>query len=184
MNNKIKFMTLLLSLLAVIILAGCWEWIASGTLVFGETYKDEDIMTADEFHYFEVDLSDNETWADHEDNINAINSIGFEMWVTNNGAEAATGQIYFTRGDDPLYTTAAEVRSNAVKIFDGWEIAPDGVQTYLNWPMSLAYIESADTLYQTILETGEVTLYALAENLPYTLVVDTATVVVTVTVGY
>jgi hypothetical protein len=50
--------------------------------------------------------------------------------------------------------------------------------------MSLAYIESADTLYQTILETGEVTLYALAENLPYTLVVDTATVVVTVTVGY
>lgn len=183
MNSKIKYSALVLSLLAIFMFTGCWEWIASGTLVLGERFEDEDILYTDEFHYFMVDLSDNETWADHEDNIKAITGIGFELWVTNNGEDTATGQIYFTRADDPLYTTAAEVQANAVKIFDGWELPPDGVQTYLNWPMSLAYIESADTLYKTVI-TGEITLYALTETLPYDLVVDTATVVLTVTIGY
>jgi len=183
MKNKFKYMIMVFSLLAIIIFAGCWEWIASGTLIFGQKYIDEQIMTTDEFHYFMVDLSDNDTWEEHEDNIKAITGIGFEMWVTNNGEDTATGQIYFASADDDIYTTAAEVQENAVKIFDGWKLAPDGEQTYLNWPMSLAYIESADTLYKTVM-TGELTLYALAENLPFELVVDTATVVVTVTVGY
>jgi hypothetical protein len=68
----------LLPMLAVgaFVIAGC---IVSGTFIIDELIV---FGTSDGFYSEKIDLSDNETWEDHADDIDKIEKVGLEVWIT------------------------------------------------------------------------------------------------------
>lgn len=140
-----------------------------------------EISTGDDngFQYFYLDLSEDEDWNDHQDKIKSIDNIGFQLWVTNNGASETTGQLFIS-ASGTTYADTAEVRDSATLVLDGL-ILPPG-PTYVDWPTSLNYLQNISTLKE-IVKGGHFHGYALTTTLPFNITVDSARVIVTVTVG-
>ena len=65
---------LLIALFAV----GC---LVSGTFVITETFN---FSTQTGFYPDAISLVNNSDWEDHRDNLDKIEIVGFELWITNN----------------------------------------------------------------------------------------------------
>lgn len=163
------------AILALTLLAGC---LVSGTFVIDLSIDNTDIMTMTEFQYFEVDLTQEEDWDDHKDQIDYIDNLGFQLWVTNNGASDVTGQLYMAEEYADSIDTAAEVEDEATLVLTGMTLSPG--ENYIDWPTSLGLIQNLDSV-KTWVEGGEFVVYALTESLPFNITIDSATVIVTVT---
>jgi hypothetical protein len=176
MMRKIKIFGLLSALLAMVIAAGCS--VVTGTFIISIKIDSYDINEdKEDFAYFSVDLSQEEDWNKHKDDIKNIDNVGFQLWFNNTGDETVTGEIYASTMDT-VYNDTAAVKGNATLIFSGLEIPP-GV-SYVDWPTSLGYIHNLPTL-RRIVETGLFTGYALTTTLPFTVTLDSATVIITLT---
>lgn len=176
MINKLtsKFGLLGLALLALV-LGGC---LVSGTFIVVEVI--EFSATSSGFYAEAVDVSDNEDWEDHKDDIDRIDVVGFEVWATNNSTTALTYSAYIDDPQPSLYTNATQVENNATLIVDGITIPGNvGVsQRVVSYSESLSHIANTATL-RTLVKSGQFDYYALTSG-NTTGTIDSVKVIITV----
>lgn len=174
-----KYLLILMPLLALLAIwiQGC---LLSGTYVITFEVEDEIISTDDSINFAAVDLSDNDTWKDHEENIKYVDEIGFTFKVENRRtADSTTGQLYIT--DEPNLTTAAQIRENATLIVDGISLGP-GETRHILWNESFDYILNLDILKEQV-ESGTFHLYGICRETPFDVRFYEIVAVITVTAG-
>lgn len=151
------------ALTLLLLAAGC---IVSGQFVVviaGTSTITSDDETLD---YLAVDLTDNETWQDHKDDIQAIVDVKFECEFVNNRNSAADGELYIST---ELYTTVEQVRTNATKVFGGLALEPSEVRS-VSFSESADYIENLETVLD-LLEGGQFYFYGIAAEAPFDITV-------------
>ncbi len=176
--NKMKKITAALALIAILSLAGCF--IVAVTVVVDYEINSADLFQESDFLYFEVNLTQDDTWNDHKDDIKYIDNVGFIMWAENNGASNASAELYIARTHSDAITTVADVRDSTTRVLSGLTLEPG--ENYIDWASSLGYIENIDTL-RAIVESGQFVIYATTTTLPFEVHIDSAIVVVTGTAG-
>lgn len=163
-----------------LLIGGC---LISGTFVTDIMILEQDFTTQNlPFYYYFVDLTEDETWEDHADNIKSIDLVGFELWITNHEASDRTFSIWIDDAANPALTTLSGVQANTTKILDGLTIAAS-TQTYVSYPESFKYIRNLDQLL-ALLEVGEFHFYGISDGgdtAGYT--IDSARVIITFTAG-
>lgn len=173
-----KYLLILIPLVLLCIwIQGC---LLSGTYVITFEVGDEIVSTQDSVNSAAVDLSENATWKDHEDDIKYVDEVGFSFKVQNfNTTDSATGQLYIT--DNPNLTTVAQVRDNATLIVDGVLVGP-GKTRHVTWNESLDYIVNLGVLKDQV-ESGTFHLYGICKDTPFHVEFKDIVAVITVTVG-
>ncbi|SYZ72820.1 hypothetical protein TRIP_C20935 [Candidatus Zixiibacteriota bacterium] len=167
---------LLSSLLALLLIGGCL--LITGTLVIDLWIEKSEIHGTSDFNSFKVDMSRDGTWNEHRNDMKSIDNVGFRLWITNTGGEDITGELYAST--DSTLTDTTEVRDNATLIFGGASFPPGS--SYIDWPTSLKYVHNLPAI-RTFLTGGVFTVYGLTTTAPFNMVIDSAEVIVTVTVG-
>jgi hypothetical protein len=167
-----------LVILALLLACG----LTSGTFVISHFFRDIDFTTRTGFYYYLVDLNDDPDWEEHADDIESIDAVGFELWITSHETESATFSIYLDEATGPAYETEDDlVVAEVPKVLDGLTINP-GANT-VSYGESLGYLINVDSLSARILEGTfgyyGVSSYGTSDG--YT--IDSVRVVVTVTVS-
>jgi hypothetical protein len=120
--------------------------------------------TSGEVYFYSVDVTDEEDWIDHKDNIDKVVAVGFELYLTNNEVSEIDFQAYIDRYGEPQYTTVANVESNATLMLDGITLpAGPGTQTHITYGQSFSYIRNVDSLKAMALE-GKFNAYGISSG--------------------
>lgn len=176
--NK-KYLLILMPFLALLAIwiQGC---LLSGTFVITFKVDEEIISTQDHWNYASVDLSENDTWADHEEDIKYIDEVGFTFKVQNlSTTDSATGQLYIT--DEPNLTDLDSIRAKATLIVDGVFLGP-GETRHVLWDECFDYIKNPDVLKEQA-ESGAFHLYGICRKTPFHVRFYDIVAVITVTAG-
>ena len=163
----------LLVLAGVLMVAGC---IISATFVVDVTLTDEDFNAGDNYYHTEVDLTQEEVWQKHSDKLDTIETVGFEMYITNTGEATSTFSAYVDPIDDPVQTSVALIETNTTQILDGLTIA-SGTTRHITYGESFSYLVEADTLKAYAME-GEFHFY-VTRTAAAGIFIDTVRVIVT-----
>ncbi len=148
-----------LPLLLLVLVSGCW-FLLSGTWVIVYAVADEDINPGVGLHKFDVDLTDEDVWVDHHDNLDNIEDVAMTFRFINELSTEATGRIYVS-SDNSLADTAA-VKSSATLVLDGLTIpANDSLQVDLAFYYDI--LQNFETL-RDLVKTGVFTAYAIVPN--------------------
>ena len=162
----------LVALAAIATLSGCM--MVSGTDSFSQAIGDFSVSSG-AFDRETVDLRENSTYEDHQEDIELVDRIGFSMSLVNVSGVAADVSVYVS--DDPNLATAAEVASKATLIFADLAVPIEG--------RTIDYEESLDLLVnfeklQTAVESGTFTVYAIAGG-DYDVNINNVIVTITIT---
>lgn len=167
----------LLPILATFMICGCF--LISGTWVIIYEVEEADIHPSQSFYKFTVDLTGEDIWKDHKDDIDDIADISFTFKLANTGANAITGRVYVSADSNLADTTA--VKSSATIILDEINVAPgDTLQMTLAHYYDL--LQNFDTLKDPV-KTGVFTAYAIVPNAPLNMKFFDVIVVVTISAG-
>jgi hypothetical protein len=110
-TRKQQIIVFLLS--AVIIgVTGC---LVSGTFVLDIKVSQADLEQHGNSYYTDVDLTDNEIWQEHRENLDSVELVGFELWLSNSGT-ATVFDMYIDPIGDPIYTRVGQIDSNATQV--------------------------------------------------------------------
>jgi hypothetical protein len=165
----------LVILAAALVAAGC---IVSGQFIVvidwgGFASTDEQLNSE------HVDLTTNETWQDHKDNIEDIIDVKFKVTITNHEATAATGEVYVSKDH---YTTLTDVTTSATRVLHGISIDPGATRT-IDFDESVAYRENLSTLLDLV-KDGEFYVYGIAESTPFSIeIMDGSQLLITLSAG-
>jgi hypothetical protein len=162
-----SWIILSLALFATLLLSGCWLF--GITLVLSYDIEDEIVSTDTNFNSVAIDLTEEQDWIDHQDDLDEIYNLLFYGWIENHESTEATGQLYVYKNDS--LTTIAEVQANATLVLDGLVLPPSSI---VEVPLTEMKLEPIRDL---IME-GKFQLYAIATNVPFHITVYDATVVV------
>lgn len=165
--KKRSWVVVSVALFATLLLSGCWLF--GITLVLSYDIENEILSTDTNFNSVAIDLTEEEDWQDHQDDLDEIYNLLFHGWIENHESTEATGQLYVYK--DGSLTTIAEVQANATLVLDGLVLPPD---TTVEIPLAGMSLEPIRDL---IME-GKFHLYAIATNVPFDIRVFDATVVV------
>jgi hypothetical protein len=158
----------LIALLAV----GC---LVSGTFIIVEDFE----FTAQTgFYFYPVDITSEPDWEDHKDDINQIDVVGVEFWITSTESGPVTFDAYV---DDFSGTTPTSlpVPATATKIIDAFTVNP-GANQHITYAQSLTFIKGVDRL-KALAKTGKFDYYGTSTgNEGNTFKIDSGKVVVTV----
>ena len=162
---------LLAALALVAALGGC---LISGTKVFSFSLGDINV-TGNQFERDTIDLTNDDTYKEHKDEIRLIDRVGFTCKVVNNSANAAAVSMYFSTNAGLL-----DPETQATPLFRNFQVAGSGTED-VTYDESLALIENFDAL-QAAVETGNITFYT---NSPggLNMLIDDMVLIVTFTVG-
>jgi hypothetical protein len=160
-------------LAGLVILAFAGGCLVSGTEVFSIDIGDL-LVTGGAVESVTVDLTENDTYEDHKDEIKTIDRVGFTTQIDNLTGTEAVIDLYFS-ATPGLANPAAE----ATPLFLDVTVPPGG--------RTITYDESLDFLLnfeelQTVVEGGAITFYSTA-NQGFNLVLNDVTMIVTFTVG-
>jgi hypothetical protein len=158
----------------IFIVAGC---IMSATFVVNETFS---LDPADDYYAKRIDLTSDATWEDHEDEIQFIEAIGFELYTTSTEAENVIFNAYVDDATGPG-PNMSSIPSGATKVVNNLTIAP-GVNkvTYLQ---SLKVLTNLETLKEKV-KKGIFDFYGTSSGSDgETFTIDSITVVVTLSAG-
>ncbi|MBD3297430.1 MAG: hypothetical protein GF341_02160 [candidate division Zixibacteria bacterium] len=149
-----------------LILAGVAALIAAGCIVSGQFVILINwggiVSTNTQLNAETVDLTEDETWQDHQEDIQKIVDVKFETTVKNNAGSVATGQLYVSDQDGLTY---GQLAGQATLILSGIEI-PAGDSVMISFTESAQYQQNLQTLLD-LAETGLFYLYGVAENTPF-----------------
>jgi hypothetical protein len=162
----------LVALVAAATLSGC---LVSATESFSEAIGDFSV-SANAFDLENVDLREDSTFEEHQEDIELVDRVGFSMSLVNRSEVPAQVSVYIS--DDPNLATSAEVETKATLIFEDLEVPAAG--------RTIAYEESVGLLQnfeelQAAVERGVFTVYAVAGG-DYS--VDINDVIVTITITF
>jgi hypothetical protein len=161
---------LVLSMAAVF--SGC---LISGTESFSKDLGDFNV-TANSFDGENVDLTEDSTYEDHQDEIQLVDRVGFSMSLVNVSGVETQVSVYIS--DNPNLATPAQVKDLATLIFEDL-VVPVGGRT-IDYKESLDLLQNFSAL-QDAVERGTFTVYAVAGG-DYN--VDVNDVVVTITLTF
>ena len=179
MMTKMKVFGAISALLVLAILPGC-DSLLSGTFVVDYMVYDIDITSGSEWDRFQVDLTDDEVWQDHKDEIKNIDNVGLELWIDNSTTSTQTAEVYISDYADSLQSSADGIRQATDIVFDNLTAAPQA-KTHIDWSTSLGHVTDLNKLREYA-EIGQFTVYTITEAPPYAITIDSARVIVTVTV--
>lgn len=160
-------------LLTVLLLAGC---IVSGTFVIIE----EITFTAQGgFYFHRLDITDDATWEDHKDDIQFIDAVGAEFYITSTEPDDVTFNVYiddYSSGPVPV-----AVPASASKIITDFTVSPG--TTRIDYKKSLSIITNVERL-KALARKGMFDYYATSTGSDgTTFVIDSAKIIVTVSAG-
>ena len=115
-------------------LAGC---LISGTKVFSFALPDINV-TGNQFERYTIDLTNDDTYKEHKDEIRLIDRVGFTCRVVNNNPGAASVSMYFST-ESGLGNPATQ----ATPLFCDFQVASGGTRE-ITYDESLALIEKWD----------------------------------------
>ncbi len=141
----------------------CTSWLNSGTLRLTYYIKDDIHSVENQVEKADVDLSENEDWREHHDEVKGINRFLFGFGVINLADEDATAQFYVS--EDGTLTTAAQVKDLGTLILDG-VLVPAQDTVYVAAKDSYRYLQRHDQLEDFLLQ-GQFYLYCIANNTPF-----------------
>ena len=129
---------------------GC---LVSGTFVITESFE---FTTQTGFYPEAINLVDNEDWDEHRENLDKVDVVGFELWITNN--ETAEWKFWANLDDyNAACTTLACANASATKflIFDTLTIpaatSPNSVKL-VSYAESFKYIHNLDKIKQMVFD--------------------------------
>ena len=132
----------------------------SGTFVAVITVYAVDFTAQTGFYYEPVDLSDSDIWDDHKDDIKKIETVGFELWITNSGGADEEFNVYLDDFDDAVHGSVGAVQSDATLVLDGLNL-PAGALTHVTYGQSFGLLKNVDKLKQLV-EEGQFHYYGLS----------------------
>lgn len=157
-----------------ITIAGC---IVSGTFIIDETFK---MTEADQFYSYRVNLTTDPTWAEHKDNIQMIEAVGFVLYISSSESD----DVYLSAYVDKITGAApnpTEVPAAAKVVIDSLVVAP-GKQV-ISYAQSLGAITNLDYL-KNLAFTGMFDFYASSTGTDgETFKIDSATIIITLGAG-
>jgi len=165
-------------------MAGCL--IVTGTFLLAITLvSGEDLSWTGDYYYDSVDLTQEQVWQDHGDQIKNIDVVGFELWITNNNAATESYDLYLASLSSSLNSgsTLPAVVSGATQVLNNVPAAggAPGTKTHISYPKSFSYLMNVDAL-KTLTEQGGFKLFLVpSDNHLTNLQVDSLKVVVTFT---
>lgn len=170
-------------LVALALLTGC---LLSGTFVIVISIEKVDFTTRTGFYYYHIDLSEEQDWLDHKDDIKDIDLVGFELWITNHEDVARTFSVYVD--DDASLpdsnSSLTDVKSNATLVLDEFELdAGPNKQMRVTYGQSFKYLKNVETL-KSLVEKGTFDYFGVSSGgtaSGYT--IDSARVIITFTAG-
>lgn len=109
-----------------------------------------------------VDLTENDDWKEHKDQVNSVDDIGFACKITNYESSVATGQIWIS---DKSYSSPTDVTAHAVKILDGIAVPAGGTRS-IEWSESADFLSNFNEA-KTIVYTEKFYLYFMAAETPF-----------------
>jgi hypothetical protein len=140
MRTKLCKYILLLLGFVILIAPGCFE-IVSGTFIIVETIY----FTAETgFYFYQVDVTDDAEWQKHKDDIDFIDAVGAEFYITNNTGADVTFNSYIDDYSDPDLPEPVELPTTATKIIDDYTVST-GVSK-ISYSESLSIITGVDRL--------------------------------------
>jgi len=159
------------------LVAGCY--LISGTFVVIEEFS---FTSETGFYHYYVDVTGEKDWIDHKDDIDDIDLVGFELWITNNESTDVTFVAYLDEATSGPYTNYTDVHANAVRILDKITLpAGPGKQTHITYGGSFGYIMNVEVI-KKLAKTGKFHFYGVSSGGTATgFIVDSAKVAVTFT---
>ena len=149
LKNKTGFLGVAL---VTVLLVGC---LISGTFVVSVMIKDIG-FTGDGLYHYAVNLTAEDVWEDHKDEIENIDVVGFEMWIRNNSPAATTFNVWVDDIDDAPLTDLDSVEVYATIILEDLALAVGS--NYITYSQSLSHIKHFTAL-KALVETGEFHYY-------------------------
>lgn len=177
MKQLVKRFGWLPLVLAGLVLSGC---LVSGTFVVVQVFTFG--QASGNFYSEAVDLTEDDVWDEHKDDIDRIDVVGFELWITNETTADFTYSAYIDDPEDPMWVTPEQVDSLATLIFDNLTItgagAGSGSRRVITYAQSFAYLKNVPEI-RRLMKLGVFDYYALTEGTG-TGTVDSVKVIVTV----
>jgi len=171
---KTRFALIGLAALGLLI-AGC---LVSGTFIIVDDFQ----FTAQSgFYYYRVDITDNKDWQEHKDEIDDVDAVGAEFFITSEEEGPVTFSVYiddYTPDGEP---TPNVVPATATVIIDSLVVNPG--KHHMTYAQSLKIIVGTARL-KALAKTGRFDYFGISSgNLGETFRVDSAKVICTVTAG-
>lgn len=163
----------------LLFLVGC---LVSGQFVTVIEIGNLDFNSENGFYHYSVDLTENDIWDEHKDNIKDIEVVGFELWMTNNQSDTTTFNVYVDDINHEEYTSPAEVENNATIVIKNLKLKPSS-QTYITYGQSFKYLQNVEILKDLVHE-GQFHYYGLSDGIAdMDYIIDSARVIITFTAG-
>ena len=172
MKNVLSKFGILGALLLILSFGGC---IVSATFIIDEVFT---LSLKDQFYFDQVDVTDDEDWEDHKDQIELVDAVGFELYYTSSESGSVTADVYVDDYSGPG-ANPSEVPTSATLIIDDFTITPgEGKMSYVE---SLKAIDNLDIL-KALAEQGQFDFYATSSgDLGSIVILDSIRVVITLT---
>lgn len=170
MQKLIAKYGLVTGLAIVSILAGC---LVSGTFVIVQEF---DFTAQSGFYFHHVDITDDATWQDHKDDIDFIDAVGAEFYITSTEPGDVTFNVYI---DDYEAGGASpsSVPATASKIIDDFTVSPG--TSKISYKKSLTILTNIERM-KTLAKKGKFDYFATSTgNTGSTFVIDSAKVIIT-----
>jgi hypothetical protein len=142
--------------------------IVSGTFIVVDDFS---FTTYDQGYYYQVDVTQEPDWQDHKDQIDFIDAVGFEMYITNASGAPATFDVWV---DD--FGTGTPMQGTATKVLDQLTV-PSG-KSKLTYAQSLSHIVGLTRL-KALAKEGKFDYYGQS-SVGAQFTVDSGKVVITV----
>ena len=158
-KSKVLFMV---GILAAFVAGGC---LVSGTFTIIETLS---FTTQTGFYPEAINLADNDDWEEHRENIDKVELIGFELWITNNETSEWTYSGYMD-DYDPACTTLTCFNGSTSKFMVLKEITipaasgGTGSQKYISYANSFDYIDNLAAMKAKVL-SGQFNVFGIASG--------------------
>ena len=183
MKAFLKSIKLLGPLGLALLFVGC---LVSGTftvVIFIDNQTLDDNHASGFYHYV-VDLSEEDDWDDHKDDIENIDIIGFDIWVRNMRSTATTFDAWVDDLSDAQITNPSLLDADATPILQDLTIgAGPNVVTHITYAESLGHLRNVAAL-KAYVKSGTFRLYGRSVGTPTIgddYILDSVRVVVTFT---
>lgn len=173
-KSKILFM---LGLMAALFAGGC---LVSGTFTVIQTLNFS-VQTG--FYPEAIDLTDNEDWEEHRENIDRIELVGFELWITdNNSAEWKVSAYMDNYNDTCLSQSCFDTSTTKFQVLKEITIPAsnnnNGSQKYIAYANSFDFLDNIAAMKAKVL-SGQFNVFGIATG-GSTGVIDSLKVIITV----
>ena len=170
MFTRMKLLALAGLLAVAALVTGC---LVSGTFIIVEDFS---FTAGSGFYHYTVDITDEPDWEDHKDDIDMVDAVGAEFYITSTEPAAVTFSVWVDDfGDD--WVTEGLVIANATPIIEDFTVQPG--TTKITYAQSLGMIKNVDRL-KALAKLGQFEYYGTSTgNTGTSFVVDSGKVIVT-----